>query len=188
MKSIESILWLGLVFPGHEFCRLFSQNSQWHIEGTAVFSHHQRPCQLDYQVVCDATWRTLSAKVEGWLYDTPVDILIVTHPDQGWWLNMVEQPAVKGCIDLDLNFSPATNLLPIRRLNLSIGETAEIRSAWLRFPSFKLEPLSQQYTRLKQDKYRYESAGGQFKADLTVNPSGLVVDYPGIWRSEVDSE
>jgi hypothetical protein len=188
MTTFESILWRGLVFPGHEFCRLFSQNSQWHVEGTAVFSHHQRPCQLDYQVICDAAWRTLSAKVEGWLSNSPVDLHINTDQDQGWWLNMVEQPAVKGCIDLDLNFSPATNLLPIRRLNLSIGETVEIRSAWLRFPSLKLEPLSQQYTRLDQDKYRYESAGGQFKADLRVNSSGLVVDYPGIWRSEASSE
>jgi hypothetical protein len=34
--------------------------------------------------------------------------------------------AVEGCIDIDLKYSPSTNLLPIRRLNLAIGESAEV--------------------------------------------------------------
>ncbi len=93
-----------------------------------------------------------------------------------------------GCIDLDLNFSPSTNLLPIRRLALTVGETADVRAAWLRFPSFKLEPLPQQYRRIGETTYRYESAGGQFIADLKVNRSGFVVDYPSIWQAEITSE
>ncbi len=32
-----------------------------------------------------------------------------------WRVNDAAVPAVAGCIDLDLGFSPATNLLPIRR-------------------------------------------------------------------------
>lgn len=188
MISFESILWRGLVFPGHEACRLFSKDRQWYLEGTAVFSHELRACLLNYQVVCDEAWQTLSAQIEGWLEDSPIDIQIHTDSSQSWWLDGVEQPDVKGCTDLDLNFSPSTNLLPIRRLNLSIGETGAVRAAWLRFPSFTLEPLSQRYTRLDQNTYRYESAGGQFKVDLTVNSSGLVVDYPDVWRCEAGSE
>ena len=153
-----------------------------------MFSHEKRPCLLDYQVICDDTWQTLSAEVEGWLGNTIVGIQIKSDPSQHWWLNGVEQPDIRGCIDIDLNFSPSTNLLPIRRLNLAIGETAEIRAAWLRFPSFKLELLSQQDHRLDETTYRYESAGGQFVADLKVSRSGFVLEYPGIWRSEVTSE
>ncbi len=108
----ESILWQGFAFPGHEACRLFSQDSHWHLEGTAVFSHKQQPCRLDYQVICDNAWRTLSAKIDGWLGKTIIRVLIQTDPDQYWWLNGVEQPSLKGCIDVDLNFSPSTNLLP----------------------------------------------------------------------------
>ena len=184
MAAIESILWRGFVLPGNEACQLFSQNSRWHLEGTAVFSHEQRPCRLDYQVICDQAWQTLSAKVEGWLGNTVVDIQIKTDLTGLWWLNDREQPDVMGCIDVDLNFSPSTNLIPIRRLDLTIGETAEVKAAWLRFPSFKLEPLSQQYHRLDETTYRYESAGGQFVADLKVNRSGFVIDYPGLWQAE----
>ena len=182
---MESILWRSLTWPGHEASRLISQDSQWHLKGTAVLLDEQRPCRLDYQITCDSAWRTLSGTVEGWLGDTVINIQLKTDSAQHWWLNGVEQPAIAGCIDLDLNFSPSTNLLPIRRLELGIGEAAEVKAAWLRFPSFKLEPLTQEYRRLAEDSYRYESAGGQFVAELRVNPSGFVIDYPGLWQAEV---
>jgi hypothetical protein len=184
-SPIESILWRGFVLPGHEACRLFSQDARWHLEGTAIFSHKQQPCRLDYQVICDAAWRTLSTSVEGWVGTTVVAIQIKTDAAGGWWLNEIEQPDIVGCTDIDLNFSPSTNLLPIRRLNLAIGESAEVKAAWLRFPGFHLEPFPQQYHRLEENLYRYESAGGQFVADLKVNRSGLVVEYADLWKAEV---
>ena len=188
METIESILWQGFVLPGHEACRLYSQESRWYLEGTAVFSHEKQPCRLNYQIICDETWQTLAAQVEGWLGKTIVDLQIKTDPSGHWWLNGVAQPEITGCIDLDLNFSPSTNLLPIRRLHLAIGESADVKAAWLRFPSFKLELLPQQYRRLDETTYRYASAGGQFVADLKVNRSGFVLEYPGIWQAEVNSE
>jgi len=188
MGTIASILWQGFVLPGHEACRLFSQDWRWHLEGTAVFSYEQQPSRLAYQIICDHAWRTLSAEVEGWLGKTIIGVQIKSDSAQQWWANGVEQPDTSGCTDIDLNFSPSTNLLPIRRLNLVIGETATVQAAWLRFPSFKLEVLPQQYHRLDETTYRYESAGGQFVADLKVHESGFVVEYPGIWRSEVISE
>lgn len=183
-NSTSSILWRGIFLPGHEACRLLSHGSTWQLEGMAVFSHQQRPCQLNYQVVCDTTWCTLSAKVEGWLGSTRINILIRTDPHHHWWMNEVEVPEVKGCIDLDLNFSPSTNLIPIHRLNLAVGEQATIKAAWLKFPSFTLEPLPQRYHRLEELLYRYESGAGRFVADLQVNRAGFVVDYPGIWKAE----
>ena len=91
---------------------------------------------------------------------------------------------MEGCDDLDLNFSPSTNALPIRRLGLAVGQAAEVRAAWLRFPSFALEPLEQVYRRTGDAIYRYESAGGTFVADLEVNAAGLVIHYPGFCRAE----
>lgn len=88
-----------------------------------------------------------------------------------------------GCIDLDLNFSPSTNLLPIRRLGLAIGEEAKVNAAWLRFPGFTLEPLEQLYRRIDRTTYRYESAGGKFVAELRVNTAGFVTHYPNFWQS-----
>lgn len=99
-------------------------------------------------------------------------------------MNGAECPNVEGCLDLDLNFSPSTNLLPIRRLALAAGQEANVRAAWLRFPSFALEPLEQRYHRLNDFVYRYESAGGRFVAELQVSEAGFVTHYPNLWQVE----
>src|ERR671919_609021 len=105
METIETILWRGLVFPGHEFCSLFSEGSGRLLLGTALLSHEQRPCRLDYRIECDTTWHTRSAHVQGWINHTFIDIHIKTYPIGHWWLNDVEQPQVEGSLDIDLNFS-----------------------------------------------------------------------------------
>lgn len=180
----QSILWRRLDQPGHEAGRLYFRDSYWHLSGTAVFAHDQQPCRLDYLVACDAGWQTRSGRVAGWVGAQPVAIELTVDSARRWWLNGTECPVVASCIDLDLNFSPSTNLLPIRRLDLAIGAAAEVRAAWLRFPSFALEPLDQVYRRIDNTTYRYESAGGRFVADLQVNATGFVTEYPNLWQIE----
>jgi hypothetical protein len=179
----ESILWRRLDRPGHEAARLSRHASEWRWAGTAVFAGDGRPCVLEYRVVCGPDWRTLSAQVAGWLGNTAVEVELRVDAGQ-WRLNGALCPAVDGCLDLDLNFSPVTNLLPIRRLDLAIGQEAPVAAAWLRFPSFALERLDQLYRRTGETSYRYESGGGAFVADLHVNAAGFVVDYPGFWQVE----
>jgi hypothetical protein len=171
----QSILWRRLDQPGHESCRLLVQHSHWHLSGAAVFAHDQQPCRLDYSVVCDSGWHTVSARV-------------AADSARRWRLNEAECPAVAGSIDVDLNFSPSTNLLPIRRLGLAIGQEAKVQAAWLRFPSFALEPLEQRYRRIDDATYRYESAGGKFIAELRVNAAGFVTRYPNVWQVEAAAD
>ncbi len=184
MRDQSVILWRGIQMPGHEACRLFSQDSVWHIEGTAVFLYNQQACSLSYQIVCDNAWHTQNVTVGGWVGKNSIDLHIRADQDNDWWLNDAEVPAVAGCIDIDLNFSPSTNLIPVRRLKLRTGESADIIAAWLRFPTFRLQPLPQKYQRLDEYFYRYESGGGKFMADLRVNQDGFAVDYPGLWQAE----
>jgi hypothetical protein len=182
--SITSILWRRLDQPGHDSARLRDDGAGPVIEGTAVFLESTRPCRLGYRIVCDAAWRTVSARVEGWLGTRAVDLAIDADPDRGWTLNGQPQPAVDGCFDLDLSFTPATNLLPIRRLRLPVGASSPVRAAWLRFPEMTLEPLDQIYARLSESRYRYESGGATFVRTLETNAAGLVTDYPGLWQAE----
>src|SRR2546426_11357085 len=164
--------------------RLFFQDSLWHLTGTAVFTHHQQPCRLDYLVVCNAEWQTLSGRVTGWVGNETVEIALSADSARRWRLNGTECPAVAGCVDLDLGFSPSTNLLPIRRLGLAVGQEAGVQAAWLGFPSFTLDPLDQLYRRMEVATYHYESAGGRFVTELQVNDAGFVTDYPNFWALE----
>jgi hypothetical protein len=94
----------------------------------------------------------------------------------------IEIPAVAGCLDVDLAFTPATNILPLRRLDLAVGESREMTAAWVRFPELSVEPLAQRYTRLDERRVRYESRDGSFTAELEVDELGLVVSYPPLWE------
>jgi uncharacterized protein len=184
LSDFHSILWRRLDCPGHEAAHLFTKNSSWHVEGTAVFAYQNEPCRLDYRIVCSSDWKTRSAEISGVVGRNEHNIRLSVDAEQQWRLNDEDSPQVNGCLDLDLNFSPVTNLLPIRRLNLKEGEEGKVRAAWLRFPSFKLEPLDQIYRRIDRTIYQYESAGGRFKTDLTVNTAGFVTQYPGFWAIE----
>ena len=184
MTTSACALWRRIDWPGHEAARVREREAGWELSGTAVFLYEAQACRLDYVVACDVAWRTVTTQVTGWVGADGIDIAISVDTAGRWWMNEREVPAVAGCVDVDLNFSPSTNLLPIRRLKLDVGASAAVRAAWLRFPSFALEPLEQRYVRTAEDGYRYESAGGAFVRDLTVNDAGFVTRYPGFFASE----
>jgi len=183
----KSILWKRLDAPGHDVARLWFQDPFWCLEGTSIFIEDRQICRLDYQVSCDKAWNTVSGKVFGWVGEKSIDVQFAAAPDGHWMLNGCDSEEVKGCTDIDLNFTPATNLLPIRRLQLPIGQKARVRSAWLKFPSFTLEILEQTYHHVGPGTYRYETFDGKFVKDLTVDEDGFVTHYPGLWAAEAES-
>ncbi|HEX2062428.1 MAG TPA: putative glycolipid-binding domain-containing protein [Thermoanaerobaculia bacterium] len=176
-----TLLWRRLDEPGMEACRIVRYGDCWRLEGAAVFANDGVACRADYVVVCDDAWRSLSADVSGWIGNESFDVQLLRDGAGRWLRNGVEHRELDGCIDVDLNFSPSTNTLPIRRLGLAIGASAEVSAAWLRFPSLKLERLEQTYTRLSENGYRYSSAGGSFVAELEVDDEGLMTRYGDFW-------
>ena len=181
-----TILWRALSTPGHETAKIYGDESEgWTIEGASVFLHEGEPVRLDYLIECDAEWNTTFATVDGWVGDEIVEFEIVVNGGT-WEINGEHVAAVDNCTDIDLNFSPVTNTLPIRRLKLDVGETRAVRAGWLRFPSFQLEPLEQTYTRSDKSTVLYETVSG-FAATLTVNEDGLVTNYPNGWIEETEN-
>ena len=77
------------------------------------------------------------------------------------------------------------NLLPIRRLNLKVGQESEVRAAWLRFPGLELLPLVQRFRRVGENRYFYASDSG-FSTESDINADGFVVNYPPLWTEVKD--
>jgi hypothetical protein len=187
MDDTHAIVWRRVDLTGLEYSKLISVDGEWYLTGTVVVVENGTPCELRYRVVCDPQWRTESVDIRGTLGVQPINIQIANDPQLGWAMNGGLCAGLDGCIDIDLSFTPATNTLPIHRLRLGVGESADVSAAWLRFPELSLERLDQRYTRVSDSTYRYESAGGRFLRDLTVNEAGIVTEYPGLWRSEAQS-
>ncbi|MGK2960948.1 MAG: putative glycolipid-binding domain-containing protein [Gemmatimonadaceae bacterium] len=183
----ERIVWVRLDIPGHESCEQIRTADGWQLRGVAVLAYENQPCRLEYDIHCDGQWLTDVTAITGHVGANTIDLELRRNPAGEWTSNGSKVWELTGCDDVDLNFSPSTNMLPVRRMNLAVGGSAQVRAAWVRFPSFSIEPFEQTYTRLGPETYRYESADGKFSRDLTVDEAGFVLDYPGIWRAEARS-
>ncbi|WP_295532451.1 putative glycolipid-binding domain-containing protein [uncultured Pseudacidovorax sp.] len=180
-----TLIWRRLDRPGHDAFRVRHDGERGRLEGCAIFRDESGlTSRLSYEVVCDARWHTRSAHIEGWVGDEDVCWSILHDTQQGWQFNGTLVPSVTHCIDVDLGFTPATNLLPLRRLRLAPGQQGEVPAAWFDPSTRRLQPLPQSYRRLDASRYHYRAPTVGFEAELQVGAEGLVHDYPGLWRAE----
>ncbi len=176
------VVWKNLLLDGRDYCSLWHTAEGWLLKGTVigVLKDH-RPMLASYEIYCDENWLTHRVHVERTI-GSDTKMLDLSVESRGVWRSSGQAlPTVAGCDDVDLALTPATNSLPIRRLNLQIGSSASVIAAWVKFPDLSVEPLSQRYTRTGKDTYRYESNTG-FSAEITVDDLGLVTSYPGGWE------
>ena len=174
--------WRRLDRDGTDRCTLAAVEHGWILTGQAVWQEAGEVA-LSYAVRCDPDWRTLSADIAGHRAGRDVALRIVRTPE-GWVMNDVPQPGLGDCGDIDLSFTPATNLMPLRRLPTGI-DPQPVRAAWLVPGLDRLQLLDQSYARTDDDgQISYSSPG--FAARLAMHPSGFVTSYPGLWDGWVD--
>ena len=183
MTSVAA-LWRRLDVPGHDACRLDEEPDGWCLHGTAVFRLDGAPARLDYRVASDRSWRSRSASVEGWVGAQPIEIVIARAGDGRWLLNAAPVQGLEDCVDVDFGFTPATNLLQLRRIALAAGEAADVPVAWLDVPAGTLLRLEQRYRRITDVRYDYEAPRFAYRAELEVSPVGFARRYPGLWELE----
>lgn len=176
--------WRRLDLPGRDEARLRHELGSWRLEGHAKFIDGTNRWELGYTVNCTPDWTTMGAMVKGQSDRGAIEANVARSAMGGWTLNGAPVPTVAGCTDVDLAFTPATNLLPLRRLDLAVGQEAEVVAAWLTFPEFSLTPLRQRYRRTSETTYDYAAPDLRFAGILTVNPDGFVLDYAGLWRAD----
>lgn len=177
-----AMLWRRLDAPGHDACRLERRAAGWQLRGAAALRLGAEAAGFGYFVACDSAWRTIGAHVSGFIGQRPVRLSIRRH-GACWRLNGAILPALQRLLDIDLGFSPSTNLLHLRRLALTVGAAAELTVAWLDVEAGTLSELPQRYERRGETTYWYESPSIGYAALLEVAPDGFVRSYPGLWES-----
>jgi len=179
---VRSLIWTSERLQSREHCSLdVSVGGGVRLSGVVVLPVADAPGHVSYMVDADERWHTRSAEVV--VTTTDERRLVLSADGSGrWTVDGEAAPALDGCLDVDLGFTPSTNTLPIRRLAVAEGERAEVSAAWVRFPGFTVERLDQSYERLAGDRWRYRSAS--FEAELVVDASGLVTRYgDDIWTA-----
>ena len=181
---MSSVLWQRLDTPGHDACRLEETGEGWKLAGTAVFRQDGLPARLSYQVTCDPAWITQHGEIRGWIGAQAIEFLVSRTHDGVWTLNGKVVPGLESYVDLDLGFTPATNLPQLRRVALAEGQAADVPVAWLDAPDGILQMLPQRYERRSESTYWYESPTADYAELLEVRPDGFIRRYPGLWEAE----
>jgi hypothetical protein len=187
----RDILWAPWNAPGLEHLRLEMGDAAIRAEGAIIALFEGEVFRSSYQIVCDAAWRVREVRI---IASHPTTSALNLHADgDGRWSNANGEalPALDSCMDVDFAATPFTNTLPIRRLGLLPGESAEVAVVYIDAPSLEITPVLQRYTCLESGAdggpYRFEALPYAtlpegFVAELSVDADGFVLDYPPLFR------
>lgn len=186
----RQLMWSRSDAPGMEHLALITRNGEAEADGIVLGVEGDAAFRLRYTVRCDSRWRVRRVEIN--LVDDRRELKL-NADGEGRWFDEAGAAvhALDGCVDVDITATPLTNTLPIRRLSLKQGESADIKVAYITVPELGLAPDEQRYTCLETDaaggRYRFEQTGTGFTAVLRVDADGLVEDYPGLFKRVWDA-
>jgi uncharacterized protein len=177
--------WQDWAGEGLEHLVLRNGGKGWLAESAVIGDVDGEGFAAHYVVRCDHEWRTRSVAMS--IIGGGPGLLLKSDLSGAWSkVGTAEDkplPALDGAIDVDITATPFTNTLPIRRLGLEAGQSAEIVVAYIDVPSLAVTADPQRYTCLEpMRRYRFESEGGDFVREIEVDEHGLVVLYPGLFK------
>ncbi len=181
-RAFHEAVWASARPPGREYCTVRREEGGWRLRGTLVRKFQEGTAGVTYLIRTDNRWNTKEVSVEELFKGSWCSVKIKVREGH-WLIDGKESADLEGCKDVDLEASPVTNTLPLKRARLKVGERVDLKVAWMRFPSLAVHPLSQSYTRLAERKYRYESTSG-FSSEIEVDRFGLVRKYGIYWVAD----
>jgi uncharacterized protein len=129
---------------------------------------------LRYSIDCDARWNFRRAEIV-----CGPRRLDIRRDGRDWRVNGQLRDDLRDCTEIDIAATPFTNTLPIRRLQVPIGEERAIAVVYIKPPELAVSRMQQRYRRIDALTWAY-SGGGDYT--ITVDPDGLVTDYPPWFR------
>jgi uncharacterized protein len=180
-QVLRRLIWRR-VLDDHSFeeCVVTAARDGFVISGHITAAQDGVPLIVDYDIGCGEDWSARSVTIEQRLNDAQRRLRLERAGD-GWLVDGARDPQFDGCAEPDLGVTPSTNALAIRRLDLAIGQAAEIKCAWVKFPALSVEPSLQRYERLGNHDYRYTNVASGFTALVAVDQLAMPVSYEGIW-------
>ncbi|MCT1617303.1 putative glycolipid-binding domain-containing protein [Kocuria marina] len=193
--TTQDYTWIGIDDPSrNDAAQVEFSGSGMRAAGSSITNSYVTSWTLNV----DDHWRTrriiVTATGETWSR-----YLDLSRSPSGNWLSetavrgatelpspgIVDGTDLTDAVDCDLGKCPLTNVMPIRRLGLLQGGVPEIPlvMAWIEVPSLRVIRSDQVYASGSGDGLvRYTSCTRDFSAELTVDPQGVVIDYPHLAR------
>ncbi len=178
----RDLVWERLDRPGLEHVVLEVRPDGVRAESFVLLQLDQGLMRLRYTIACDNGWRTKRAQAT-LAIGAAERKLDLRRDDAGVWsVNGASRPDLQDCFEIDLEATPLTNTLALRRLGLEPNTPTPMRTAYIAIPSLQVRVDEQEYTLLSPTRFRYRGLSTGFEAEVTNDADQLVVDYPPGWK------
>jgi uncharacterized protein len=180
----KEIMWQSLESPGFEHVRIDDSHPGWDVYDSMFVRENEGSVRRGgYTLVLDKNFRTLEIRIMVEQSPGSMTALHLLASGDGTWTDADEQhiPELDGCIDVDIQWSPVTNTLPVRRLGLETDSEEAIPVAYIELPSLRVTRATQRYTRIDNRTVQYTSETRDFVRELTLDDDGFVVLYPDLF-------
>ena len=128
---VTAVLWQASD-GGSEVCVLKRSGRGWLLTGTVLTHEAEQPIEIRYAVNGRLRLDHHARRRAGChRRERPARVGARLG---ALWSATTRPSEYRNCVDVDLSFTPATNTLPIRRLDLRVGDQAEVEVAWLTWP------------------------------------------------------
>lgn len=182
METPATAFWRRLDVPGHDAATVRQMADGYELLGQSVFLDPRGPTALRYVLTLHPDWSTKEGRITGFIGERHINDHIARTPE-GWTFNG-RNCGMADILDLDLGFTPATNMLQLKRVSLAIGQSAEFDVAWMEAGDEDLQRLLQVYSRATEFEYPYQSPQGGYRETIVLDPNGFAAVYPSLWEME----
>lgn len=119
----------GLEYTSLESCRIRANSECIEADSTIEGSYQDKVYRVKYTILANSAWEVTGFSIESQINGKEYRTALQSN-GKGNWTTDGGHPIelFQGCIDIDISLTPFTNTLPIRRLDLSLGEAPPCRT------------------------------------------------------------
>lgn len=178
---MKTLIWKGILYQSLEYFTLQEHTENYIVSSKIIGSYLDKIYTAEYTINTDRNWNILEFFIQSEVNSTK-NTLSGKKLGNKWEINQIERPEFEGIQYIDISLTPFTNALPINTLKLQENNSQEIQVIYIDVLNNGFRTASQRYTRTAKEKYLYENIPTNFEAEITVDESGLVLDYPQLFE------
>lgn len=179
MQHSEIAIWQAQTWPATE-CFVLKPSLEGMLAESFItgMDDARNPFAIAYKIELTHEWRVKHVGIYS-LLDVHKKLRLVSDFAGHWFdADRQQQFALDGCEFIDINLTPFTNTLPVKRLNLT--ETPQpVDTVFIDLPSFQVRRVQHFYSKTGETSYVFQDVTSQVKANIQVGSSGLVNQYEG---------
>lgn len=176
-----NITWESNFYHSIENCIIKEKTGACEILSTIAGKYKNQIFNVDYTIRTSRNWTVNYVFIHAQIDDSAWNITLEKKIGK-WLLNNKPNEMLEKIPFIDISLTPFTNTLPINRLQLKNNEQQVIDVIYFDILKNEINSLKQIYTCLGNNTFLYQNYDESFSTEITVDETGLVIHYPGLFE------